>query len=390
MRTVAVVGTSIAGWRAAQELREQGFDGRVVLIGAERHRPYDRPALSKDFLSDGLEPEELTLASEQEETALSAEWRLGTSAVRLRPRQGLVALSDGTTLATDGVVLATGSTRSTLPGHGPVSGVHYLRTLDDALALRAEIQSGARVVVVGAGLIGSEIAATCRALGARVTLIDAQHLPMSRTLGVELAPSWLALHEDHGVRLRCGTPVSGVLGDKHVTGVELADGRVVTADAVVVETGGRPATGWLHGSGVKIRDGVVTNPGCVTALPNVVAVGDVVRYLPTSGTRNARGDHWWTAINQPPIAVRNLLAGWTVTHYAGIPQFASRQYGNRLQFAGFAGPKDEVRIVEGSLRARKFLATYHRDGRTVAVFALNNPKQFPTHRRRLSAALTRY
>lgn len=170
MRTVAVVGTSIAGWRAAQELREQGFDGRVVLIGAERHRPYDRPALSKDFLSDGLEPEELTLASEQEETALSAEWRLGTSAVRLRPRQGLVALSDGTTLATDGVVLATGSTQSTLPGHGPVSGVHYLRTLDDALALRAEIQSGARVVVVGAGLIGSEIAATCRALGARVTL----------------------------------------------------------------------------------------------------------------------------------------------------------------------------------------------------------------------------
>ena len=173
-----------------------------------------------------------------------------------------------------------------------------------------------------------------------------------------------------------------------VTGVELADGRVVPADAVVVEVGAEPTTRWLRGSGLKLRDGVVTNSGCVTALPNVVAVGDVARYLPPHRSHSIRSDHWSTAMNQPPVAVRNLLAGSTVEHYTGIPHFWSQQYGATLQYAGYGGPKDQITVVEGSLAARRFVATYQRQGRTVGVFALNMPKQFAVHRRRLVAAFT--
>ncbi|MEV0086115.1 FAD-dependent oxidoreductase [Saccharopolyspora sp. NPDC050642] len=389
MNTVVVVGSSVAGWRAAQELREQGFDGRLVIVGAEPHRPYDRPPLSKEFLAGKLQPEELALGNEQEEADLAAEWRLGVPAARLDSRRGAVVLADGSEVRADGVVLATGSARRSLPGSAEAAGSHRLRTVDDALALRGEIRAGARVVVVGGGLIGTEIASTCRSLGAEVTLVDAQHLPLARTLGIELAPLCFAQHEDHGVRVRCGTPAQRVLADDRVTGVELADGRVIPADVVVVEVGAEPATRWLRGSGLKLRDGVVTDSGCVTALPNVVAVGDIARYQPSHRSHTVRSDHWSTAMNQPPVAVRNLLAGRTAEAYTGVPHFWSQQYGSTLQFAGYAGPKDRITVVDGSLKARRFVATYQRGGRTIAVFAMNSPKQFATHRRRLITALAR-
>ncbi|MFI0465922.1 NAD(P)/FAD-dependent oxidoreductase [Saccharopolyspora sp. 5N102] len=388
MNTVVVVGSSVAGWRAAQELREQGFDGRLVIVGAEPHRPYDRPPLSKELLAGKLQPEELALGNEQEEADLAAEWRLGVPAARLDSRRGAVVLADGSEVRADGVVLATGSTRRSLPGSAEAAGSHRLRTVDDAMALRGEVRAGARVVVVGGGLIGTEIASTCRSLGAEVTLVDAQHLPLARTLGIELAPLCFAQHEDHGVRVRCGTPAQRVLADDRVTGVELADGRVIPADVVVVEVGAEPATRWLRGSGLKLRDGVVTDSGCVTALPNVVAVGDVARYQPSHRSHTVRSDHWSTAMNQPPVAVRNLLAGRTAAAYTGVPHFWSQQYGSTLQFAGYAGPKDRITVVDGSLKARRFVATYQRGGRTIAVFAMNSPKQFATHRRRLITALT--
>ncbi|MGW3470462.1 NAD(P)/FAD-dependent oxidoreductase [Saccharopolyspora sp. NPDC000995] len=387
MNTVAVVGSSVAGWRAAQELREQGFDGRLVIIGAEPHRPYDRPPLSKEFLAGKLQPEELSLGSEQEEVDLAAEWRLGVAAARLDTKRGALVLADGSEVLADGVVLATGSARLSLPGTAEAPGCHRLRTVDDALALRGDIRSGARVVVVGGGLIGTEIASTCRSLGAEVTLVDAQHLPLARTLGIELAPLCFAQHEDYGVRVRCGTPATRVLADDRITGVELADGRVIPADAVVVEVGAEPATRWLRGSGLKLRDGVVTDSGCATSLPNVVAVGDIARYQPVHWSRTVRSDHWSTAMNQPPVAVRNLLAGQTAAAYAGVPHFWSRQYDSTLQFAGYAGAKDRITVVDGSLKARRFVATYQRGGRTIAVFAMNSPKQFAVHRRRLITSL---
>ncbi|MBE9373246.1 FAD-dependent oxidoreductase [Saccharopolyspora sp. HNM0983] len=393
MNTVAVVGSSVAGWRAAQELREQGFAGRLVIIGQERHRPYDRPPLSKEFLAGRVAPEDLFLASEQEEADLQADWLLGETAVRLDPRRGAVGLTGGREVRADGVVLATGARDVALPGAAGAPGAHSLRTLDDAAALRAEVGADARVVVVGGGVLGTEIAATCRLLGARVTLVDTQHVPLSRTLGVELAGLCLAMHEDFGVRVRCGTPATRVLSGDRVTGVELADGRVLPADAVVVAAGSTPATDWLRGSGLKLRDGVLTDSGCRTGLPNVVAVGDIARYRPVHGAQPPRGhtvrsDHWSTAMNQPPVAVRNLLTGHRAHDYPGMPHFWSRQFGCTLQFAGYAGPKDRVRIVDGSTRARRFVAYYERSGRQVAVFAMNSPKQFAAHRRRLVSALS--
>ena len=384
MRSVVVVGAALAGWRAAQELREQGFDGRLVLVGAEGHRPYDRPPLSKEFLAGGLDPAELALGTPQEESALDAEWRLGTSAVRLDSRAGAVVLDDGSSVQADGVVVATGAARATLPGPGG----HLMHTVDAAVALRDEVRAGARVVVVGGGLIGSEVASSCRALGAQVTVVDAQHLPLARTFGIELAPLWVALHEDHGVRVRCGTPATRVLGDSRVTGVELADGRVVPADTVVLDIGTSPATDWLRGSGVRLRDGVLTDSGCVTRLPNVVAVGDVARHQSPHRNQSVRDGHWSAAANQPQVAVHNLLAGRTAERYSGLPQLWSRQHGSTLQFAGFAGPKDKIHVVDGSPDARRFVATYHRAGRMVAVFAMNSPRQFAAYRRRLVAALT--
>lgn len=388
MKTVAIVGASLSGWRAAQELREQGFDGRLVLIGAETRRPYDRPALSKEFLSDELDPDELMLGSDQEERDLGIEWCLGRTATGLDTRSGAVTLADGSTVRADGVVIATGSTRETIAGVPRTPGSYLLHTLDDALALRAELRAGARVVVVGGGLIGAEVASTCRSLGTQVTVVDNQHMPLVRTLGIEIAPICVALHEDNGVRTRCGTPAARVLARDRVTGVELVDGRVVPADVVVVGVGAQPATAWLRGSGVKLRDGVLTDAGCVTRLPNVVAVGDVARYHSVHRGRTVRFDHWPTAVNQPPVAVRNLLAGRTVQHYTGMPHFWSQQHGCTLQFAGYAGPKDKIDILEGSTGARKFVAAYRRNGRLVAVFAMNSPKQFAVYRRRLAAALT--
>ena len=388
MNTVAVVGASLSGWRAAQELREQGFDGRLIIIGAEYRAPYDRPALSKDFLSGQVDAEDLALSSAQEETDLGAEWRLGQPAVQLDSRAGSIVLADGSEIRADGVVIATGATRATVTGAGKVPGSHLLHTLDDALALRGDLRAGARVVVVGGGLVGAEVAATAQSLGARVMLIDSQHLPLVRTLGIEMAPLCARLHEDHGVRTKFGTPVTRVLGDKWVTGVELADGRVVPADVVVVGVGAYPATQWLRGSGVKVRDGVLSDAGCVTSLPNVVAVGDVVRYHCVHRGHKQRFDHWSHAMNQPPVAVRNLLARTTLSHFTALPHFWSRQYGSTLQFAGYGGPKDKIDVVDGSPDARKFVATYKRGGRTVAVFAMNSPKQFAVYRRRLTNLLS--
>ncbi len=386
--TVAVVGTSVSGWRTAQELREQGFDGRLLMIGSEPHPPYDRPALSKEFLSRKIEAEDLVLGNDDEQSALQAEWWLGHRAVRLNTRAGTLRLDDGTQLRTDGVVIATGVVPGPLSGADDLPGCHQLRTLDDAAKLREEVHSGSRVVIVGGGLTGAEAASTCRFLGAKVTIADTLHVPLARTLGIEVAPICTRLHDDHGVHTRYGTPVVRVLGRDHVTGVELADGRVLPAEVVVTSTGVRPATDWLRGSGVGVRDGVVTDAGCITRLPNVAAVGDVARFYCLHRNSTTRLESLSSAMGQPPVAVRNLLAGRTISRYTEIPQFSTQLYGSTLQFAGYAGPKDKIAIVDGSPDARRFVATYRRAGRLVALFAMNSPKQFARYRKQLASSFT--
>ncbi|MFE1955398.1 NAD(P)/FAD-dependent oxidoreductase [Streptomyces sp. NPDC059524] len=380
MRTVTVVGASLAGLYAARELRAQGFDGRLVIVGDEPHRPYDRPPLSKDFLSGKAQESDLALSDDAETLELGAEWIFGVRARGLDARGRVVLLEDGRTVSTDGLVIATGARARRLPGPAP-AGVHTLRTLDEARALRADLLRGPqRVVVIGGGFIGAETASSCAALGHDVTVVEAAPLPLLPQLGPDMAAVCSTLHERGGATLITGTGVAALEGDPAVTGVRLADGRVLPADVVVVGIGAVPNTEWLAGSTLAVHDGVLCDDGCVTALPHVVAVGDVARVA------GARAEHWTSATAQPRVAVRNLLAGRTVEHARPLPYFWSDQYGSRIQFAGRRREGDVPRIVEGTIEEGSFLALYEREGRTTAALAMNRPRPFTRVRRELSRA----
>ncbi|MCX4668742.1 FAD-dependent oxidoreductase [Streptomyces sp. NBC_01381] len=379
MRTITVVGASLAGLYAARELRAQGFDGRLVIVGDEPHQPYDRPPLSKDFLTGRSGEAQLALTDGEETAELAAEWLLGTRARGLDPRGRTVLLDDGRTVPSDGVVIATGASARRLPGPG-LAGVHTLRTLDDARALRAELAAGPqRVVVIGGGFIGAETASSCVALGHDVTVVEAAPLPLLPQLGPEMAAVCAGLHARGGTTLLTGTGVAALRGDTAVRAVELSDGRLLPADVVVVGIGATPNTGWLAGSTLALDDGVLCDDGCVTGLPHVVAVGDVAR------VGGKRAEHWTSATEQPRVAVRNLLAASTVETVRPLPYFWSDQYGSRIQFAGLRRADDTVRLVEGSPDEGGFLVAYEREGRTTAVLAVDRPRPFMRMRRALAA-----
>lgn len=378
MRTVTVVGASLAGLYAARELRAQGFDGRLVIVGEEPHRPYDRPPLSKDFLIGKAGEEQLALSDVDETLELGAEWMFGVRARGLDARGRTVLLEDGRTVSTDGVVIATGASARRLPGPA-LAGVHTLRTLDDARSLRAELLRGPRrVVVIGGGFIGAETASSCATLGHAVTVVEAAPLPLLPQLGPEMAAVCAGFHARDGVELVTGVGVAALHGDVAVHGVELADGRMLPADVVVVGIGAVPNTGWLAGSTLALHDGVLCDDGCVTALPQVVAVGDVAR------VGGARAEHWTSATAQPRVAVRNLLAGRTVETVRPLPYFWSDQYGSRIQFAGRRRDGDLVRVIEGAVEDGSFLALYERGGETTAALAVNRPRPFTRVRRELA------
>ncbi|WP_344313506.1 NAD(P)/FAD-dependent oxidoreductase [Fodinicola feengrottensis] len=389
MKRIAVVGTSLAGLRAAQALREAGYDGALTMVGAEPHQPYDRPPLSKEFLQGKAEQDGIALAITDDVAALNADWRLGVPATKLDTAAGTVVLADDTDIPTDGVVIATGGHARHLPGPS-VAGVHVLRTLDDAIALRQDLQAGPEnVVIIGAGFIGSEVAASCRALGLRVTVVEALADPLAPLLGPELAQVCARLHPENGVSVLYGTKVTGLSTvDGRVSGVRLADGRLLPAEVVVVGIGMRPATDWLTGSGLHLDNGVLTDAGCVTPLANVVAAGDVARYWSAEHDAYVRQEHWTNANDQPAVAVANLLAGRTITHYRASGYFWSKQYDAWIQYAGRTAPTDEIRIIDGSPEERKFVATYHRGDRMTGAFAINSPKIFTRTRKQLRANAT--
>ncbi|MEU1013378.1 FAD-dependent oxidoreductase [Streptomyces sp. NPDC005890] len=386
MRTVTIVGASLAGLYAARELRAQGFDGRLVLIGEERHHPYDRPPLSKDFLIGRAEESGLALTDADETAGLHAEWLLGVRARGLDARGRTVLLDDGRTVSTDGVVIATGAAARRLPGDS-LAGVHTLRTLDDARVLRAGLTQGPRrVVVIGGGFIGAETASSCARLGHEVTVVEAAPLPLVPQLGPRMASVCAALHRRGGVELVTGTGVAALRGAATVTGVDLSDGRTLSADVVIVGIGAVPNTAWLLGSTLAVHDGVLCDDGCVTPLPQVVAVGDVAR------VGGARAEHWTSATEQPRVAVTNLLAGHTRATARPLPYFWSDQYDSRIQFAGRYREGDTVHVTEGEITDEGapgesgFLTRYERDGRTVAVLGVDRPRAFMRARRELQRA----
>ncbi|CAL9617200.1 Rhodocoxin reductase [Streptomyces sp. enrichment culture] len=387
MRSITVVGASLAGLSTVRALRAEGYDGEIVVVGEERHTPYDRPPLSKDFLKGDIDADGLALGDAEEYEALDVQWLLGERAVRLDPVARTVTLTGGRHVRTDGVVVATGASPRTLPGTDGLAGVHTLRTLDDAQALRAELLDGLpEVVVIGAGFIGAEVASTAHRLGLHVTVVEALPVPLERQLGREMGLVCSSLHSDHGVELLCGTGVAELIGKDRVTGVRLADGRVLPADIVVAGVGVRPNTDWLAGSGVWVDDGVVCDAGCSTGVPGVVAVGDVARCPHPFTGRHARIEHWSNATEQARTAARTLLTGVSAQAPLTAPYFWSDQYQVRIQVAGYVAPGAEPEIVEGDVDSRTFTAVYRREGTPVAVLSLNQPKFFNRLRRTLVPA----
>ncbi|MFD5127010.1 NAD(P)/FAD-dependent oxidoreductase [Streptomyces olindensis] len=385
MRTVAVVGASLAGLSAARSLRKRGYDGRLVVIGDELHRPYDRPPLSKEFLVGTLGEAELALETDDED--LGADWLLGVRATGLDHARRAVRLGDGREVQADGVVIATGAAARTLPGSEGLAGVHTLRTLDDARALRDELLRGGRLVVIGGGFIGAEVASTASSLGLDVTVVEAARTPLAGPLGEAMGAIVSALHADHGVRLECGAGVKGLSGERRVDAVLLEDGRSVPADIVVVGVGARPNVEWLAGSGIALDDGVKCGADGRTSLAGVVAVGDCANWYDPRTGLHRRVEHWTGARERPDAAVATLLAGGAVE--PGTPRppyFWSDQYGVKIQFAGHATGADSVTIEAGTADDRDVLAVYRRAGDPVAVLGMNQPRLFMRWRKQLAAA----
>ncbi|MEU5607663.1 FAD-dependent oxidoreductase [Streptomyces sparsogenes] len=383
MRTVAVVGASLAGLSAARSLRNRGYDGRLVVIGDEVHRPYDRPPLSKEFLAGAIGEADLALERDDEE--LGAEWVLGVRATGLDRTERAIRLADGREVRADGVVIATGAAARTLPGTEGLAGVHVLRTLDDARALRDELARGGRLVVIGGGFVGAEVASTARALGLDVTVVEAAPTPLAGPLGEAMGRVLSGLHADHGVRLLCGVGVKGVGGERRVDSVLLEDGRGVPADSVVVGVGAKPCVDWLQGSGIALDNGVKCGADGRTSLAGVVAVGDCANWYDPRAGIHRRVEHWTGALERPDAAVATLLAhGATAPGTPRPPYFWSDQYGVKIQFAGHAAGADSVTVEEGATEDRSFLAVYRRAGRPVAVLGMNQPRLFTRWRKQLA------
>lgn len=375
-RTVVVVGASLAGLRAAETLRREGYDDRLVLVGAESHLPYDRPPLSKELLAGEWEPEQIGLRKQPYDD-LDLDLRLGRRATRLDVTDRVVELDDGgETLRFDGLVVATGARPRTLPGTPALDGIFVLRTLDDCLTIRARLDRRPRVVVIGAGFIGSEVAATCRGRGLDVTVLEMLATPLERAVGPVVGDACGRLHRDHGVDLRCGVAVAGFEGAERVERVRLVDGSTVDADVVVVGVGVVPETRWLEGSGLTLDDGVVCDETCLAA-PGVVAAGDVARWPNAlfDGER-MRVEHWTNATEQGVAAARRLLVddAASAEAFAPVPFVWSDQYDVKIQVVGSIRGDDEVALADGSLDEHRFVALFGRGGRLVGALGFSRPR----------------
>jgi 3-phenylpropionate/trans-cinnamate dioxygenase ferredoxin reductase component len=387
--SVAVVGASLAGLAAAQALRDGGHDGDLVVVDPSPALPADRPPLSKQVLAGEWEPERAQQPMAPRLDGLGLDLRLGVAATALDAGTRRLTLSDGSELAPDGIVLAMGASARSLPGPTP-AGVHVVRTLEDCLALRADLDAvPSRVVVIGAGFIGAEVAATCRGRGLDVTMIEAAPVPLGRVLPGTIGDFITDLHRDEGVDVRLGVGVDGLDTDGagRVRAVRMADGTEVAADVVVVGIGVTTNTGWLEGSGLTVDNGVLCDETCLAA-PGITAAGDVANWMNAHYGERMRVEHWEHAIEQGEAAGRRLLAEHPdAVPFLAVPWFWSDQYDRKIQMAGRPAAGDELTVVDGSIEERRFVATFRRGDRCTAVLGVNRPRLVIQARMRLNDSL---
>ena len=367
---IAVVGASLAGLRSVEFLRRAKFEGELLLIGDEPHRPYDRPPLSKEFLRGEWDEERISLRRKSYDD-LDVELMLGRRAASLDAESRIVRFEDGGVASFDGLVVATGGVAKTLPNQPELDGVWTLRTLDDSLGIRAELDEKPAVAVVGAGFIGAEIAASARQLGLDVTMIEALETPLARGLGSDLGSKMQRVHERHGVRVLCGRRVEHFEGTERVRALVLDDGTRVECGLVIVGIGMTPATDWLEGSAVEVADGVLCDETLATSVPGIVAAGDVASWPnPLFGER-MRIEHWTNAVEQARHAVGTLLAlPGEAKAFESVPMFWSDQYDMKIQGIGRPRPDDELTVV-GDLESEKLVAVYSRDEAFTGAVAFN-------------------
>jgi len=367
-----IAGASLAGAKAAETLRQEGFRHPIVLIGEETERPYERPPLSKDYLLGKAERDVIYVHPEQWYAEHDVDLRLGVRVTGVDPAAHQVRLADGTQFGYAKLLLATGSSprRLTVPG-ADLDGVLYLRQVGDSDRIKAALVTATRVVVIGAGWIGLETAAAARAAGVEVTVLEAAELPLLRVLGREVAQVFAGLHRDHGVDLRFGVQVAEITGaGGRANGVRLGDGSQVAGDVIIVGVGITPNTHLAEEAGLEVGNGVVVDAGLRSSDPDVYAAGDVAcAYHPGLG-RRIRVEHWANALNQPQAAARAML-GQEVA-YDRVPYFFTDQYDLGMEYAGYVEPGGYDQVVfRGDVARREFVAFWLADGRVQAGMNVN-------------------
>ncbi|MBB6407190.1 NAD(P)/FAD-dependent oxidoreductase [Arthrobacter sp. AZCC_0090] len=384
VRRLVVVGASLAGVQAVRAARRAGFAGEIILIGDEERLPYDRPPLSKGFLNDDRDVpyfhDAALYADELDATLL-----LGEGASALIPSEQAV-LVGGERVHYDALVLATGATPRVLPEYASVPGVHTLRSVDDALAIREAIEAGREITILGAGFIGAEIASAARKRRGQVTIIEASMFPLERALGQQMGQSISKMHRRNGVDLRCGVTITEVNADANgLRGAILSDGTTLSTDLLLVSIGASPATSWLKDSGIAMNPdgGIVCDEFLETSIPGVFAAGDIAHWPNGAMGAPMRLEHWTSANEQGNVAGRNAVSATERSAYSTVPYFWSDWYGNRIQFAGRAG-REQPEVVFGAVEDDRFVALYRSGDRLIGALAVNEPSKIMKDRRRIA------
>ncbi|WP_020640605.1 NAD(P)/FAD-dependent oxidoreductase [Amycolatopsis balhimycina] len=393
---VVIVGAAAAGLAVAEAARSAGYGGQLVMVGEEEHRPYDRPPLSKQVLLGEWSAERIALRGDADLGKLGLDLRLGVPASGLDTDARELALADDSRIAFDALVVSTGVRARRLPGAPDARNVHVLRGLDDAVALREQLTPGARLVVIGAGVLGAEVAAVATRLRATVTLVDPLPVPMTRVVGAEVGEFVADLHREHGVDVRCGVGVRQLRKTgAQVDAVELEDGTLVPADVVLVAIGAVPAVDWLRGSAVPLggrrpgegAGGVLCAAGG-RAIEGVYAAGDVAAWRTPDGDGHLRVEHRLNATEQGRAVAKSIVDP-AFRHVPAVPYFWSDQYDVKIQSFGLPAPEDEFVVVDGSLAERRFVGAYLRAGVVTGALGVGMPRQLRAWRTRVGEPVPR-